>query len=101
MHGVGQPLGLHARCRRSIGPFGYSYQEDRQWWEGFELWVGFGGDVPVIYGENWGVCEICAPGCTVFRCFVEHHVRGVVAAVIAEIGILRHHVGDRPLLQGW
>src|ERR1700720_3678973 len=45
---------LHARCRRSIGPFGYSYQEDGQWWEGFDLWVGFGGDVPVIYGEAWG-----------------------------------------------
>ena len=34
--------------------------------EGFELWVGFGGDVPVIYREDWGVGEIGAPGCVVF-----------------------------------
>ena len=43
-----RPLELHARCWRSVGPFVYSYQEDGQWWEGFELWVGVGGNVPVI-----------------------------------------------------
>src|SRR5271166_235245 len=92
---------LHARCRRSIGPFVYSYQENGQGWEGFELWVGLRGDVPVIYAEDWGVCEICAPGCTVFRCFVEHQVGAVVVAVVGEVGGLGHHVVDSSLLQGW
>jgi hypothetical protein len=77
---------LHTRCRRSIGPFVYyHYQEDGQWWEGFELWVGLRGDIRVIYGEDWAVCEICAPGCIVFRRFVEHQVGAVVVAVIGEI----------------
>ena len=68
--------------RRSVGPFVYYYQKDGQRREGFELWIGLLGDVPVIYGGNWGVCEICAPRCAVFGRLKEHYVGDVVVAAV-------------------
>src|SRR5208282_5884277 len=44
---------LGRECRRTICLL---HQEDGQWWVGFELWIGFGGEEPVIYGEDWRVC---------------------------------------------
>jgi hypothetical protein len=69
MPGVDQPLGLYM-----LGagvPSDHLVTPTRKTDSGGkDLWVGFGGDVPVIYGENWGVCEICAPGCTVRYCSI-------------------------------
>ena len=39
---------------RAVGPLVYDYYEDGHWQEGFELRGGFGGDVPIIHGQDRG-----------------------------------------------
>lgn len=63
---------LHGWRGRAVRPFGYSYQEYRQWREGLELWVGVSGHVPIVHGHDRRVSQVSAPGCAVFVSLKEH-----------------------------